>query len=229
MPTGILSVDNTLSSSRRWVLPHVREPAPSGARGAGLSPMEWGVLLLSGAAAALATVYLDMDRQAPGNAILRAVLPMSFGLACVPRRGAGCVMGGSAIGLAALLRLAGQGPGLGALTSLALTGPCLDIALRRAKPGWRLYLAFALAGLVSNTGAMLVRGTMKWFGLEGVKRPFASWFAEALFSYPLFGIAAGLIGAAVCFRLRGGQASGGRQPAEHARSPDAKPGAETAP
>ena len=88
-------------------------------------------LQVSAVVAAVSASYLELLRQVPGHAILRSVLPMALGLACVPRRGAGCVMGGTALGTATCLGLFGHGPGVGNLTSLALTGPLLDLALRR--------------------------------------------------------------------------------------------------
>ncbi len=208
-----LEIHETLRGSSRWV---ASPPASAESANRALSVVQWATLIGAGIVAALASACLDVLPQTPGHAILRAVIPMAAGLACVPRRGAGCVMGGAAVGAAMLLKLGGAGPGFGALTSLALTGPCLDLALRRAASGWRLYVAFAFAGLASNTGAMLVRGAVKGLGLEGGRRPFASWLAEAVWTYPLFGIAAGLISAAICFRRGDGRRSASRQGTEAA-------------
>ncbi|HYW80700.1 MAG TPA: hypothetical protein VE890_14060, partial [Thermoguttaceae bacterium] len=102
------------------------------------------VLLGAGVCAALSTVFLDAGLRIPGHAILRAVFPMALGLSLAPRRMGGMVMGSAALGSVLLIKAGGAGGvGVGALTSLALTGPLLDVALWRARSGWRLYLAFA--------------------------------------------------------------------------------------
>jgi hypothetical protein len=161
------------------------------------------LLLGAGALAAAATTFLDMGLRIPGHAIVRAVFPMAFGFALVPRRMAGSMMGIGAALSAALLQTAGaRGPGFGAMTSLVLTGPLLDLALWQARRGWRLYLGFALAGLGSNLLAMAVRGGAKAGGLDGpAARPLFDWLPQAVASYSLCGLIAGLISAAVWFRL----------------------------
>ena len=88
------------------------------------------------------------------------------------------------------------------MTSLLLTGPLLDFALWRARRGWRLYLGFALAGLVSNLGALTVRGVTKYVGVNRVGgRPFAQWWMQASVTYVLCGLIAGLVSAAIWFRF----------------------------
>jgi hypothetical protein len=129
---------------------------------------------------------------------------MALGLALVPRRGAGTVMGGSALATALLLGAArGGGAGAGALTSLSLTGPLLDLALWGAERGWRLYLGIVLAGLGSNLVALLVRGGLKALVPGSGRRPAEEWWASAPLTYPICGILAGLLSAFVWFRLRG--------------------------
>lgn len=131
---------------------------------------------------------------------------MAVGLALVPRHGAGCVMGAAAAVTAGALRLngfAGEGLSLGALTSLTATGPLLDWTLRHTRGGWRLYGAFAAAGLASNLLALAVRGAAKALGWEHASaRPFAAWLAQASVSYTLCGIVAGLLSAGVWFYAR---------------------------
>jgi hypothetical protein len=165
--------------------------------------VEVGILLGLGAAAASATVLLDFGLRVPGHAILRTTLPMALGLAVVPRRHAGATMSVGA--LLAVLGLAiggGRLPGIGAATSLILTGPLLDLAVRRARDGGRVYLGFALAGLASNTCAFLVRAAPKVAGLDLVaNRSLGSWILIALVSYAVCGLAAGLLGGTLCFRL----------------------------
>lgn len=102
-----------------------------------------------------------------------------------------------------LFRVGGAGTvGLGALTSLALTGPLLDAALWRAKRGWRIYLAFATAGLLSNLAALTVRGGVKMAGLDhALGRPLAVWWMHAAPTYVICGVVAGLLSACVWFQL----------------------------
>jgi hypothetical protein len=52
----------------------------------GLLAAEIPLLLLAGAVAALATVFLEFRLRIPGHAIVRAVLPMAAGLALAPLR-----------------------------------------------------------------------------------------------------------------------------------------------
>lgn len=166
---------------------------------------EWLALIGAGAAAALSSTLVRARLGIPGHHILYAVLPMALGFALVPRRGAGSVMGGSALATIAGLGLAGvRLPGVGALTSLLLTGPLLDVALRWGRNGWRLYLAFTLTGCAANTAAFAVRAAAKLLqapGLAGA-RPAAAWLSLAPLTYAAAGLVAGLVSAAAWFRLR---------------------------
>lgn len=161
------------------------------------------ILLGAGVGAALSTVYLEMGLRMPGHAILRAVFPMALGLSMAPRRLGGMVMGTGAIGAVLVIKAGGLGAiGVGALTSLALTGPLLDAALWHARRGWRLYMAFALAGLGSNLAALVVRAGAKYLGFTHVTgRPLAAWWMQATVSYAVCGILAGLISATIWFKL----------------------------
>lgn len=165
---------------------------------------ELGVLLGAGALAALVVSYVTLGLRIPGHAIVRAVLPMSLGLSLAPRRGGGLVMGASASSTVFLLgSMGGPYPGIGAMTSLCLLGPMMDLALWRIKSGWPVYLGFALAGGLANFAALLVRGTGKMSGLDGAtQRLWADWATMAPWSYTVCGILAGLLSAAVWFRLR---------------------------
>lgn len=168
---------------------------------------ELGILLGAGSTAALAVSFLDFGLHVPGHAILRAVFPMALGLSLAPRRMGGLVMGAGAWTTAILLKATGAGGlGLGALTSLCLIGPALDVALWRTRSGWPVYLSFALAGGGANLLAFTVRGAGKLSGLDALRmRPLADWLTVAPWSYTLCGLLAGLVSAAVWFRLtRGG-------------------------
>ncbi len=162
------------------------------------------LLLLVGVGATLTTAASDFGLRIPGHAIIRAVFPMAFGLALAPRRMAGMVMGAGAVASAVALRMKGVGGlGAGAMTSLALTGPLLDVALWRAGRGWRLYVGFALAGLGANLAALAVRAGAKLVGIgHAGGRPFAAWWPQAIATYALCGVLAGLFSAWVWFQLR---------------------------
>jgi hypothetical protein len=150
--------------------------------------------------AATATTWLDFNLRIPGHAILRAIIPLAFGLAMVPRRGSGAVISAASLMTILGYRLAGWGGvGVGALTSLLLTGPLLDVANVRTRRGWQIYLSFAMAGLASNTVAFFVRGVSKSGG--GGERALAEWMPSAMVTYPVCGLLAGIISAAICFRI----------------------------
>jgi hypothetical protein len=167
------------------------------------------LLVLLGSTAAVLSASLNLDLKVPGHAILRSVFPFCLGLALVPRRGAGTVMGVAA--LATLLaRSGGDGPGWGAATSLALTGPALDLAARGAGSGRSIYLALVLAGTAANLVAFAFRLGAKLLSASS-GRPVASWWPEAIATYALCGMAAGAISAAVWFRL-GSRAEPGAGP-----------------
>jgi hypothetical protein len=166
-----------------------------------LPALEFAALLLFGGLATCSMLFLDFGVRVPGHAILRAVLPMACGLAVVPRRGAGLVMGGGALMTLAALHLGGHpGSGTGSSTSLLLIGPMMDVALWTAKPGLRLYLSFALAGFATNLVAFLVRGAAKAGGGAGAGgRTMESWLPVAVITYAACGLLAGLISAAMLF------------------------------
>lgn len=176
---------------------------------------DWLILLTAGILAACASTFLDLNiRRIPGHSILRVVFPMAVGLALVPRRGAGTVMGGSALVTGVAFRLCGfkgDAIGLGALTSLVATGPMLDWTLRRSNGGWRQYVAFAVAGLASNLLALTVRGTAKAMGWEKLgTRPLFEWLSQAALTYAVCGLVAGLLSGVVLFygRRRGEESTG---------------------
>lgn len=195
MRVPVLSIHPELAGSSR--LPVVAQ------EGQRLRAAEVMVLLSAGIAAALASALPELGLRIPGHAILRAVFPMALGLALVPRRLGGMVMGVGAVGTAIGLQVGHWGSlGAGALASLALTGPLLDLALARARRGWGLYLAFVLAGLGSNLAALAARVAAKLVGLEHPStRPLAEWWMQAAGSYVVCGMLAGLISALVWFQF----------------------------
>lgn len=159
------------------------------------------ILAGCGFAAAVMTALIDLNLRVPGHAILKVVLPLSLGMSLVPRRGAGLGMGASAgVTLGGMSLFGGMGVGPGAATSLLLLGPLLDVAAHRVRPGWRLYAAFAVAGLSANLGAFLIRGATKasgggWSGT----RLLQDWLSIAPISYAICGLVAGFVSAAIFF------------------------------
>ncbi len=173
-----------------------------------VSAVEMLLLLLCGAAAAAATGFIRLGLRIPGHAIILAVIPMALGYALTPRRLAGLVMSAGAFGTATAFSLAGLTRyGTGAIISLSVTGLVMDLALARARNGWRLYLGMILAGTGANLLALTSRGASKLLGLDfgGGMRPFADWWSQAAVTYTLSGAVAGLIGALCCFRLLNGR------------------------
>jgi len=198
MRSMVLSVHPGLAGNSR--LPTLTERGRSSNTAATL------VLLAAGVSAASATVLLDFSLRVPGHAILRAVFPMALGLALAPRRMGGTVMGAGALGSALVIKAGGFAAlGFGAMTSLLLIGPLLDLALWRARRGWRLYLAFAVAGLAGNLAALSVRAGAKLIGFDHLAvRPLGAWWYQAVATYAVCGILAGLISAVVWFQLSAG-------------------------
>lgn len=177
--------------------------APLTGHGDAARPWEVAMLVGCGLLASAAVLLLDFSLRIPGHAILRSVLPMSLGLALVPRRGAGATMGISA--LLGLLVGGGMGysAGTGATTSLLTTGPLLDLAARQAGRGWRLLIAFGTAALLSNMLAFAVRGFTRLpqpggGGTGG--RGGAGWWSVAPISYAACGLIAGAVCAIIWFR-----------------------------
>jgi len=75
------------------------------------------------------------------------------------------VMGGGALGTTWLLSRGGGEFGWGASVSLWLLGPMMDLALRRADRGRRVYVALVVAGLATN---LLALGSLVMIGIKFV-------------------------------------------------------------
>ena len=192
MRYGILSLDDDLLATSRL-------PALAGTH-AGVRSIELAVLGLAGIGAALLTNLLRLRLGIPGSSIVFATFPIALGFALVPRRGAGAVMAGAALATTMALGFAGARlDGVGALTSLILTGPLLDLALRSAHRGWRLYTAF------------IVRASARAVGLAGSGggRALGSWWPTAIATYASAGIVAGLISALAWFHFRDREGAAG--------------------
>jgi hypothetical protein len=89
-----------------------------------------------------------------------------------------------------------------AILSVLVLGPVLDFALAGQAIGWGLYVRFALAGAVANLLAFGVRLGTSWLGLDlAGSRQFTEFWLSALASFFLCGALAGLVSAAIWFRL----------------------------
>lgn len=166
------------------------------------SPLAETALLVSfGIGAAFLTLYVDLDLRVPGHSILRVVVPLALGLALVPRRGAGTVMGGAAL-VTVLAHGVDGAPGWGAAASLVLTGPILDFAARRARTGREVYLSLVAAGFAANAVAFAIRLGAK-IALHDGGTPLGLWWPRASVTYSLCGVGAGLVAAMLWFRRRG--------------------------
>jgi hypothetical protein len=215
MVSPVLPINQELSSHSR-----LRRAIPAALRG------DWAEILflvLMGVLAAALTTFVHLRMRIPGHAILLSVVPMTFGLAAAPRRGAGLLMGFTAVlsatafdpQILTILREGGGGGRLGAMTSLGLTGILLNLAASRASCGKRLYFGFACAGLASNLAAFAVKGSQKFAGLDMGSRPLAEWIPVAPVSYVVCGLLAGLISAGLFFQFSE------RGPTQRREDPDA--------
>jgi hypothetical protein len=156
-----------------------------------------------GAVSALAVSSIKLDLRMPGHHIVLSMFPMALGLSLAPRRWGGTLMGAGA--LAMLFASGFGGMGVSAWAGLLLLGPALDLALRRARRGVHVYLGLVLAGIGANLGALGIRALAKaagFRGLGGGGRGLFEWWQQAQFTYPAFGLLAGILSAVVWFHFR---------------------------
>lgn len=167
-----------------------------------ISAAELVLLFACGGAASAAVGLAKLGLGIPGHSIVLAALPMALGMSLAPRRMAGSLMSASALGTGWLLTgVSAASYGSGSFVSLTLLGPMMDVALRHADRGRRVYLALLLSGVATNTLALASRAGAKILGLDP-GRPFDIWWLQALVTYPLSGAVAGLLGALCWFHLR---------------------------
>ncbi|HKD38251.1 MAG TPA: hypothetical protein VKB78_15665 [Pirellulales bacterium] len=184
-------------------LGQTRRINPMSCAGENVSELGVAALCLAGAIAAVAVVAFTPALHIPGHAILRAALPMVCGIAAVPRRMAGSIMAASAAATAGVFSMSGWGNWQpAAVVALCAFGPAIDLALAgRSKGGWLLYLRFALAGVLANSTAFVLRGGIALFGLNSSRPHFIARFDLGVFlSFAACGAIAGLLAAVVCFR-----------------------------
>jgi len=174
-----------------------------------ISAIECLLLLSCGASSAVAIAFIKLSLGIPGHSIVLAALPMVLGLSLAPRRFSGSLMSIGALGTAwSLTQFGGVRFGSGAFTSLLLLGPIMDIAMSRARSGWRVYASLIAAGVVTNVLALGSRALPKLLGFDlAGARPFDSWWLQASITYTLSGVVAGLLGAFCWFQFndRNGQ------------------------
>jgi hypothetical protein len=173
--------------------------------GQGVRLLEIGTLMMCGVVSAtIIGCFQIRGLRIPGHVILGAVLPMSLGLALVPRRMAGGMMSLSAAATAAVMYFSHWGNvQITGFVSLVVLGPLLDLAAWGSTRGWRLYTRFVVAGGIANLIAFGARwlSAVKGWEIQGSRRVLAFW-PSALTSFILCGAAAGLISAIVWFRWR---------------------------
>jgi hypothetical protein len=171
----------------------------------GISFAELACLLACGAFGMFAVgAFHQLRLPFPGHAILRGAVPMGLGLALVPRYSAGVVMSIGAGITAGIMSWAGIGrfPHAAVLSVLAL-GPVLDLAFLSRAEGWRLYARFTAAGAVANLLAYFAKIAMLQLDIDtGSGGNFASLGWISLASFVIFGALAGLVSAAIWFRVR---------------------------
>ena len=174
-------------------------PVSSSARR--VSVVDLAVLAGCGALAALAVTYVKLGLRIPGHSIVLAALPMAAGLALAPRRFAGTAMSAGALGATWLTSLGGAQFGSGATTSLLLLGPMIDVALLRGSRGWWQYGALVLAGVATSALALGSRAMPKILGIDVPDgRPFDDWWTQAMVTYSLSGLMAGVLFALAWFQ-----------------------------
>ena len=175
------------------------------APGTRISSAELLTLVAAGAIAAGVVAFVHLQLRMPGSAILKATLPIVAGVALVPRRGAGTIASLSGMATAGILLALGAGrlPGA-ALSSLIAIGPAIDLAMGGAgRAGWRIYIRFAAAGLAANLMAFGVRWGSSLLEADAMPpRMMRQIGWNALLSFALCGLLAGLVSAAVCFKAR---------------------------
>lgn len=206
-----LSWNMPLGSSSRCA---VTLPTPADEIGA-IGWRDAAAILVSGIVTALCVTLIDGSLKIPGHAILRSILPLTCGIALVPRRMTGTLIGATALLTTMVLQiLAFDVAGSGARTAMLLIGPALDLALWYTPGGWWVYLQCGLAGMAANLMAFAVRASDKASGVGGAQIRFGvDWWTSAPWSYAACGLLAGLVGGLLWFHWKApAPASDGEKP-----------------
>ena len=165
------------------------------------------LLIICGAGAAAASGFIRLGIRFPGHSIVLSMIPMALGFALAPRKLSGFIMSAGAFGTASAFSVSGAADyGSGAFVSLCLIGPIMDLAFAKLRSGLKLYSGLVLAGIATNLLALTSRGASKLLGLDlAGRRPFNTWWQEAIITYIISGSIAGLIAAVCFFHLRSRQ------------------------
>jgi hypothetical protein len=160
-------------------------------------------ILIGGGAISTIASYSIGGLGIPGSNMLQAVLPMAAGLAIVPRRGAGILMGLSSLGTGfAVMGLGIAHFSPSELSRLVLLGFCLEVGPARAESKSHVWLWFVFAGLAANMLGFGVKYLVAQFGIEGfgggrgIFRP----LPMKMLSWAVCGALAGGVSALIFFR-----------------------------
>jgi len=169
--------------------------------GSSVSLSEISVLIGCGLAAAAAISLLGGQRWGiPGHAIVRAALPVSLGLALVPRRFSGSMV--SLVGAAGIALFLALGVGrlpLPAVVALCGFGPSLDLATAERFAKLHLYVRFVVAGVAANSLALILVLSRAWLEIDEL-HGFVSYY---VLCYVACGAVAGAVSGFVFFRSSG--------------------------
>ena len=169
----------------------------------------FGLLLSCGFLAGLLQTCLPLNLKSPGHAILRGILPIVMGFALVPRNNAGWwLSAGAFLGIYGGVASGFDQPGFGATTSLLLIGPSIELMRHvRSKHMLSPWIAFALAGIIANFSALIIKCIEKSIthGVGTQGGSLMMWLPKAFPSYLFFGFIAGLFAAIVFFKFRTSQ------------------------
>lgn len=189
-----MPLNATLAGARRVSLPNGTERT--------IAVSEFAFLCGMGALAAALSATLHGWRI-PGSNLLQSVLPMAAGLAMVPRRGSGAVMGTSAvITTMAIAGLGGVQITPSTFARLFLLGACLDVATAAVARWGNVWLWFVLAGVAANMLGFLFKAAcaqVGWEGLGGARWPFDFWPYRAA-SFAVCGALTGGLSGMLFFR-----------------------------
>jgi hypothetical protein len=184
----------SLEQARRFAWPAVKPSSVTAA--------ECVILLAAGAASAAISLTIGGFRV-PGSTVLQAVLPMAAGLAMVPRRGSGLVMGSTALACGtAMAGFSAWGiPHVNPseLARLFLLGVCLEVGPARARDSRWIWVWFIVAGLAVNLVGFAVKMAFAQAGFEGFGGRGLAWPVR-LASFAVCGAVAGGISAVIFFR-----------------------------
>lgn len=160
-------------------------------------------LLLIGIITGICSSQIKLSLGIPGHSIIKIIIPLSFGIALVPLKSAGSIMGLAGVFTVFFSELlfGKNGTGTGGYTSLVFAGFFLDLTLSYANNGWKLYSGLMISGLLSNLIALCVRSGFKSFSKINMI-DFNTWFEIAAITYPVCGLIAGFISALLVFKFK---------------------------